>query len=75
MALPVLGSIAMSMVPELLKMLPMFGSGSAVSNRNIQVTQELGGKLFEAARAVVPDAPNEQAILADRRARLYSAQA
>ena len=63
-----LAGIALSMVPELLKMLPMFSSGSKSAERNIAVTQELGGKLFEAAKAVVPDAPNEQAIVAELQA-------
>jgi muramidase (phage lysozyme) len=58
MALPVPLIIALG--ESLLRFLPAFGSGSKVSNRNIEMTQELGKTLIEKAKEVVPEAPNEQ---------------
>lgn len=52
--------LVLALGEALLKFLPAFGSGSATSNRNIQMTEELGRVLIEHAKEVVPGAANEQ---------------
>ena len=59
--LPVPALIALG--GELLKLLPAFGSGSKVSDRNVAVTQQLGTKLVELAQQTAPSAVNEQAAV------------
>lgn len=58
MPLPAAAVVALG--AELLKLLPMFSSGSKSSERNVAVAQTLGGKLLEVAKEVAPVAANEQ---------------
>jgi hypothetical protein len=62
MPLPAAAAIALG--AELLKLLPMFSSGSKTAERNIAAGQAVGGKLLEIARDVAgPSVVNEQAAV------------
>jgi hypothetical protein len=61
MPLPVAAVVALG--AELLKLLPMFSSGSKVAERNVAAAQAVGGKLVEIARDVAGPVANEQAAV------------
>jgi hypothetical protein len=62
--MPLPAAAAVALGAELLKLLPMFSSGSKVAERNVAAAQQLGGTLLQIAREVAgPVAVNEQAAV------------
>ena len=61
--MPLPAAAAVALGAELLKLLPMFSSGSKVAERNVAAGQAVGGKLLEIAKEVAGPALNEQAAV------------
>ena len=62
-AMPLPAAAAVALGAELLKLLPMFSSGSKVAERNVAAGQAMGGKLLEIAKEVAGPTLNEQAAV------------
>jgi hypothetical protein len=62
--MPLPAAAAVALGAELLKLLPMFSSGSKVAERNVAAAQQLGGRLLEIAKETAgTTVPNEQAAV------------